>query len=129
MKILSFDPGLGLCGFALSIDFEIKLYGVLETSKNQNIAQRLVNLDVLMGDLIHKAQPNIIVAEKPTLTMGGNNVAIVNYAYAVLLMNVSNAGMNDRFIEYIPGEIKKEVTGLGRATKDQVWLDSRRKAV
>lgn len=125
MKILSFDPGLGLCGFALSVDFEIKLYGVLETLKTSHLNDRLADLDMMIVDLIVKFKPNVIVAEKPILTMGGSNSAIVNYAYAMLLLRVSKHGYNDRFIEYSSKEVKKQVTGDGKADKKQVLDDVR----
>lgn len=127
MKILSFDIGIGLCGFALSIDQEIKLYGVLETYPDVPTPIRLVQLKMMINDLITKFQPNVIVAEKPTLTMGGKNVALVNWAYAALLIELgeqkSSNSLLNRFIEYTPGEVKKAVTGSGRADKKEV-LDS-----
>jgi len=124
MKILGIDPGLVRTGYGLievSSDERVKLIeaGVVKTSPNQGISNRLRVIYDNLNDIIRTHEPQVVVLEKlyshykhpATSILMGHARGIV-----CLLCGINNV----RLVNYSATHIKKAVTGNGRASKKQI---------
>ena len=123
-KILAFDPGFGLCGFAvLKVgEFKIELdeCGVIKTTPDSTYAQRLATIWRDLNDLFETHQPNLIVAEKFFSNNLGNNAVNVSQARGLI---VTLSGLHNLpLYEPKPNEVKKYVHGSGSATKKEMQI-------
>lgn len=122
MIVLGIDPGLATIGFGvLEYNNKEKVvldYGVVETSKDEGIPQRLCLIEKGIVQLIEKYKPDEIAIEE--LFFARNVTTGINVAQArgvILMTCVKNV---PKLFEYTPLQIKQAMTGYGRATKIQI---------
>ncbi|MGB2601628.1 MAG: crossover junction endodeoxyribonuclease RuvC [Candidatus Omnitrophota bacterium] len=124
MRILGVDPGLNRTGYGLikvSGPERMKLLeaGVIRTSAEAGISQRLAEIYRNITDVIREHKPDVLILEKlyahykhPTTAL------LMGHARGVICLA---CGMeNVRLVSYAATRIKKAVTGNGRAGKHQV---------
>ena len=122
MRILGIDPGYALVGFGV-IDFDgnnyyVVDYGVVETTKDENMAMRLnIVYDSIM-ELIEKYNPDCMAIEKLFYFKNQKTIVPVAEARGVILLAGINKNLN--IFEYTPLQIKQALTGNGRAEKKQI---------
>ena len=123
MRILGIDPGLRLTGYA-SIDVvqgqpRLREAGVLRLTATAPLATRLHQLHRDLDELIDAESPTHLVVEqifsharfvRTAITMG--------HARGVILLAAATHGLIVG--ELAPAEVKKSISGSGRATKAQV---------
>ncbi len=124
MKILGIDPGLVRTGYGLIevfSDERVKLIeaGIVKTSSNQGISNRLRIIYDNLNDIIRAYKPQVVVLEKlyshykhpATSILMGHARGVV-----CLLCGVNSV----KLVNYSATHIKKAVTGNGRASKKQI---------
>lgn len=124
MRILGIDPGLQRTGYGV-VESDgperIKLVeaGVVNTSKEDGISKRLVDIYSNLTNVIKETKPEVIVLEKLYSHYKHPATSILmGHARGVICLA---AGSNDtKLISYTATRIKKAVTGNGRAGKHQV---------
>ena len=125
MKVLGIDPGLRIAG-----------YGCVELSKNSHkpklieagaitlktrssISYRLAQLFEDLQEVISELQPELLAVETVfTHKKQVTTATILGHARGVILLAGEIAKLP--LVELAPTEIKKSVSGNGRATKDQM---------
>lgn len=122
MKILGIDPGTRVVGYGLldkknntshAID-----YGIIKASSSSSIPTRLKVIYKGIKSLYKHLKPDVIVVENIFYSKDVRATIKIGEARGVILLS---AAMNNLPIyEYTPAEIKKSVTGNGRADKRQV---------
>ena len=121
MKILGIDPGTRVLGYCI-LDFSCEKYefveaGILKFKKNilkEQILELVKGLDVILE--AHKidevAIEDIFYAHNPKTVL---KLAQFRGALSLkILLSVGN------YAEYTPLQVKKAITGNGKATKEQV---------
>lgn len=122
MRILGVDPGYGIVGFGIldyiNGQYNVVDYGIIETSKNKSIANRLAIVYEGIESLIKKYKPDEMAVEQLFFFKNHTTVIPVAEARGVILL----AGNNHcgKIFEYTPLQIKQALTGTGRADKKQV---------
>jgi len=122
MKILGIDPGTATTGFGLIAKDGAKLksldYGVISTSKDKEMHNRLEVLYDDINSLIKQHKPEVIVVEKLFFTNNITTAMTVSQARGVVLLAASKNKVP--IAEYTPLQVKMAVSGYGKATKKQV---------
>lgn len=123
MRVLGVDPGLTRCGVAV-VDgapgrsltaFHI---GVIATSANLDLPQRLAAVESGLEALIAEHEPEVIAVERVFSQHNVSTVMGTAQASAVAMLLAARHGLP--LALHTPTEVKAAVTGSGRADKAQV---------
>lgn len=125
MLILGIDPGSVHTGFGLLAhrgqSFEAVEFGRISCRSNQPLADRLARLARELTVLVEKHEPEAAVLETPFHGLNSRSLMVLSQARGALLAVLG--GRELEVLEYTPAEVKKAVTGSGRADKAQVsWM-------
>jgi crossover junction endodeoxyribonuclease RuvC len=122
MFVLGIDPGLSITGYGvLQIDgatIRAKAVGVIRTSPDSPVPQRLAELYRDMSDLIAEHRPDEAAIEQVFVNRNLQTATSVGRASGVLLLAAAEAGIPIH--EYTPSAVKMALTGFGGAPKAQV---------
>lgn len=117
---LGFDPGLAATGYgvvqASSNGWEVVSGGIIETAKGVPRAQRLREIYEEARALISTYHPYGVAIEEVFLAKNARTAMLTAEARGVLLM--ATVGVPVR--SYTPLQVKKRITGYGKASKGQV---------
>ena len=121
MIIIGIDPGLARVGYGI---IEVKRNenvlldcGIIETQKDQKEELRLLEIYLDLKELINKWQPDYAAVEKFFFYKSSTTISVVQ-ARGVIMMTLGS--FNIPISEYAPVQIKKTITGFGKATKQDV---------
>lgn len=122
MRILGIDPGTATTGFGV-IDVEGQNLrfvdgGVITTSPDLAMPERLVIIHDELGQLIAEHRPEIVAVELLFFATNVTTAISVGQARGVVLLAVAEAGL--LVGEFTPLQVKQALTGYGRATKSQI---------
>ncbi len=123
MKILGIDPGLGRCGFGL-IEISGRAtgraldYGVITTTVDAPLPQRLKELYDSLVEVFEETKPDKVAVEKLFFSKNITTGIAVAEARGIVLLVAEQKGLT--VFDYSPNEIKKCLTGYGSATKTQM---------
>lgn len=119
MRILGIDPGYGILGWSVVDKHQTLIdYGIIETSSDQNIDERIFAIHIQLSSIIERYRPDCAAVEKLFFTKNiktGMNVAKTIGAL-LLTLRLNNIG----YYEYTPLQVKQAITGYGRAGKEQM---------
>lgn len=126
MPVLGFDPGLRVTGYGCVSGDEIRpaiveagAIRLVPASPVPPVADRLVELDRDVRDLIARLKPHTVAIEGLFAHYAHPETAIkMAHARGVILLAARQAGV--QILELKPAEVKKSLTGSGRADKAQV---------
>jgi len=122
LRVLGIDPGSVCAGWALAggeghkILFEAG--GVLRPPRGASLADRLRFLHDELATLTAKLQPDAVAIESVFHARHARSALVLGHARGVLLLAATSTAAP--VFEYAPAQVKKAVTGSGRATKEQV---------
>jgi len=119
VRILGIDPGYKNLGWSI-IEKNQKIvdYGVIDTSSDKRIDERLLEIHTKLDAIITLYKPDCAAIEKLFFTKNiktGMDVAKTLGAI-ILTLRLNNIG----YFEYTPSQVKQVVTGYGRADKAQM---------
>ena len=122
MLALGIDPGTAICGYGFVESKGSRLipraYGSIFTTPNMKMEDRLLKIHTELDGLIKKYQPDVMGVEKLFFNRNVTTAIPVGQARGVVLL--AAAQNNLRLVERTPMQIKQDVTGYGKATKQQV---------
>ncbi|MPN01218.1 Crossover junction endodeoxyribonuclease RuvC [bioreactor metagenome] len=122
MRILGIDPGYAILGYGVVDATGTKLcpvdYGVIETTPNEALPQRLNRLYDGVSALIKRFQPEQAVFEELFFYRNTTTALAVGAGRGVAILAGQQAGLP--LYEYTPMQIKLAVTGDGHADKRAV---------
>jgi crossover junction endodeoxyribonuclease RuvC len=121
--VVGIDPGLGATGFAL---LEIEQSGLrlgdageIKSSARQPLEARLGKIYSELESLLTEKKPRLMVLEKLYSAYSFPLTAVVmGHVRGVICLAAERAGVE--LMELAPTEVKKALTGYGRASKEQV---------
>lgn len=122
MRILGIDPGYAIVGYGIIENDNGKLrpldYGAIETPSKLPTAERLIEIERRVTELIREVEPDEIALEE--LFFNTNITTGIKVAQARGVILLSCAKLCGKLFEYTPLQIKSTVTGNGTAAKSQV---------
>lgn len=130
MRILGIDPGSITCGYGIietrkkqvSSDIADCVYitsGSIKLSQKNLLHIRLKKLYDALVAIIREYKPQEIVVERIFFAKGVKTALSLGQARGVVLLTAASAGLN--VFEYGALEVKKAITGYGKAEKRQVY--------
>ncbi|MCL2221039.1 MAG: crossover junction endodeoxyribonuclease RuvC [Oscillospiraceae bacterium] len=122
MIVLGIDPGVATVGFGIisANNGEIKprRYGVISTPAKMRLALRLKQINNDVAELIKTFKPDAIAVEELFFNTNQKTALSVAQGRAAVILAGEEHGIP--MYEYTPLQVKKAVTGYGRADKKQV---------
>ncbi len=92
-------------------------YGVISTSSQQSMPERLQTLHDDLDQLLHQLRPQQVGIEKLFFYKMGNTIAVAQ-ARGVILLTLAQHHLLP--VEFTPAQVKQSLTGYGRADKHAV---------
>ena len=92
--------------------------GVIQLDETLDLAERLASLHEALSDVLVRHQPDCIYLESAFHHKNARSALVLGHARGVALLSARQAGSD--LGEVAPAEVKKAVTGSGRADKAQV---------
>jgi len=123
MRILGIDPGLVATGYGIvAADEQYRLdclaAGVIRPD-SMTMTVRLLHIHEKLTELLHEFIPDALAMEDLYTTYSHPKTAILmGHARGVVFLAAAQRGVP--VINYAPTELKRAITGHGRASKDQV---------
>lgn len=125
MRVLGVDPGLTRCGFGV-VDgapgkpLVMVKVGVVRTSPEAEIGERLVELERGLEAVLDEVRPDAVAVERVFAQHNVRTVMGTAQAGAVAIVCAARRGLPVAL--HTPSEAKAAVTGNGRADKAQVTM-------
>ncbi|GHT88217.1 crossover junction endodeoxyribonuclease RuvC [Alphaproteobacteria bacterium] len=120
--ILGIDPGLVKTGWGIvrksKDQIEYISCGVVKTNSSDKMEKRLVAIYDFISELIANFSPNSVAMEQVFVNMNPKSTQKLIMARSVAFLAIAKSGHT--VFEYTPNEIKKNVTGSGHASKQQI---------
>ena len=122
MIIIGIDPGLIKTGWGVinKLDNNIKYVasGTIKTDTKLSIGERLLNIYNNVENLIKTYKPEVMSIEETFVN--NNPLSSLKLGHARGASILAGAKNNLPIFEYSPNEIKKTLTGAGKAEKQQM---------
>jgi len=123
VRVLGIDPGLTRCGVGVvegvpGRPCQLVAVDVVRTDPDEDLAHRLLALDVAFAAMIEQYQPDEVAVERVFSQHNVRTVMGTAQAGAVAILAAAKAGLPVQ--TYTPSEVKAAVTGSGQADKAQV---------
>jgi crossover junction endodeoxyribonuclease RuvC len=118
MKVIGIDVGLSCTGYAVMEDKKLISSGVYRTSNKLSLPERLKKLYDSTKSLIQKELPEVVVYETIFYRQNPKTLSLLAQARGALLLAAQESGVKIK--EYTPREVKKAISGSGRASKYQI---------
>jgi crossover junction endodeoxyribonuclease RuvC len=123
VRVLGVDPGLTRCGVGVVEGVPGRActlvdYTVVRSDPDAALADRLLNLDVALAELVARHRPDAVAVERVFSQHNVRTVMGTAQASAVAILAGARAGLPVQ--TYTPSEVKAAVTGSGTADKAQV---------
>jgi crossover junction endodeoxyribonuclease RuvC len=123
MLVIGIDPGTARTGYGVireSDDGSLNAvdFGVIETSPNQPMSERLLKLHHDLRALLSQHKPEEAAVESLFFQKNAKTAISVGQARGVAILALAESGLMIK--EYSPQDIKQAVTGYGAAEKGQV---------
>lgn len=120
-RVLGIDPGIAMMGFGLVEDrengFDTLQYGCLTTPATQATPERLLTLYEGLVEIIERHRPSEVAVEM-FVARNLKTALVVGQARGVAILAAALRGLPVH--EYSPLEVKKNVCGYGRGSKEQI---------
>jgi crossover junction endodeoxyribonuclease RuvC len=122
VKVLGIDPGTASLGYGIVERTGGRLrevdHGVLSTSPDLSLPERLLAIHSLVDELLSLHQPDLMGVERLFFSRNVQTALGVGQARGVVLLAAAQHGTPVR--EATPNEVKSAIAGYGAADKEQV---------
>ncbi|HYJ09427.1 MAG TPA: crossover junction endodeoxyribonuclease RuvC [Polyangiaceae bacterium] len=124
MIALGIDPGTRRLGWGVVSRTGNRLlhvaHGVIALDGSESIADRLVEIEGQLTQVIREHRPNVSSVESLFFHKDAQAAAKLGHARGVVLLCLAREGIP--IAEYAPAKIKRTIAGTGQADKRQVAL-------
>ena len=124
MKILGIDPGLRKTGWGIvawkNNSFSYIDDGFIFQNDELELGQKLLRIFESLSSLIKKTKPDLIAIEQTFVGSGNISSLKLGMARGICILTAEKLGV--KALEVQPKLVKKNITGSGVASKDQVSL-------
>ena len=124
-RVLGIDPGLNITGYGLlSIEqgrFKLVEAGVIRSNRSDNLGNRLASIHDGVVEVIQSLNPDVVSLEELYSHYERPKTAIImGHARGAICLAVAKQNLDVK--SYAATQVKKVLTGNGRAPKSQVQL-------
>ena len=121
--VVGVDPGLNRTGYAVMSLSARKLVlreaGVVRSTSSRSLAERVAEIGNGLAEVLGEFRPVVLAIEQVfSLTRNPKSALLMAHARGAILMTAVDGGAE--VVHYTPTQIKKLLTGSGKADKDQV---------
>lgn len=124
MRVLGIDPSIQSTGFGIieysNNTYSVLKYGVIKPSHRQLFHHKINHIKSSLEELIIAYEPEEVAIENPFYAQNIKTAITLGQVRGATLVAI--AAHDCSLYEYSPLEIKKAVTGYGRADKNQVKM-------
>lgn len=125
LRVMGIDPGLTRCGLSVVQAGRGRAVlpvsvGVIRTPSDAELTERLLRISRAVGDWMDEYSPDVVAIER--LFERGNVSTVIHTAHAVGVLMLAAAERKIPVHMYTPSEVKKAVSGNGRADKKQMTV-------
>ena len=124
MRLIGFDPGLRNTGWGvIAVDGNRLKHvgdGVVHTDARLSLAERLVQLQTGLADVIARFDPDEAAVEETFVNTNAVSTLKLGQARGIALLVPASQGIP--VSEYTPNQVKKTVVGSGHAAKEQIQM-------
>jgi crossover junction endodeoxyribonuclease RuvC len=123
VRYLGIDPGLQRTGYALVERGRkrplLREGGVIRSSKEKNLAERIAEIGIGIREILEQYAPQAVVIEKVFTTPRFPKTALLlAHVRGAILFSVAERGIP--VVHYTPTQVKRLLTGSGKASKEQM---------
>jgi crossover junction endodeoxyribonuclease RuvC len=119
MIAIGFDPGTARLGYGvIESEPDPQAIGVIVTSNDEPMAQRLLLIHSAVGQLIDLHRPSAVAVETLFFAQNVTTAMTVGQARGTVLLAAAQRDVP--VAEYSPSEVKQAVVGYGKADKAQM---------
>lgn len=123
LRVMGIDPGLTRCGLSVIQAGKGRqvipvAVGVVRTPSDAELAHRLLRLSHAVAEWMDDYKPDVVAMER--IFERGNVSTVMQTAHAVGVMVLAAAERDIPVYMYTPSEVKKAISGNGRADKKQM---------
>lgn len=120
---MGIDPGLTRCGLSVVQAGKGRAVlpvsvGVVRTPPSDDLAQRLLELSQAVNEWMDEYKPDVVAIER--IFERGNVSTVMHTAHGVGVLVLAAAQRGIDVHMYTPSEVKKAISGNGRADKKQM---------
>lgn len=124
MRVIGIDPGSRHLGWGIlhreGSRIEHVAHGVIDVNLDGTFADRLVDIDDRLGEVIAKHAPTVAAVESIFFSKDAQSAAKLGHARGVVLLRLARSSLPTA--EYPPALVKRTVVGRGAADKQQVGM-------
>lgn len=125
LRVMGIDPGLTRCGLSVvQTGVGRAIYpvavGVVRTPATADLTERLLRLSQAVNEWLDDYQPDVVAIER--IFERGNVSTVMHTAHAVGVLVLAAAQRSIPVHMYTPSEVKKAISGNGRADKKQMTV-------
>lgn len=122
---MGIDPGLTRCGLSVLQTGKGRqvipiAVGVVRTPSDAELAERLLRLSNAVNEWLDDYEPDVVAMER--IFERSNVSTVMHTAHAVGVMVLAAAERGIPVYMYTPSEVKKAISGNGRADKKQMTV-------
>ena len=125
LRVMGIDPGLTRCGLSVvqagrgRAVYPVAV-GVVRTPPSAELSERLLRLSRAVSEWMDDYHPDVVAIER--IFERGNVSTVMHTAHAVGVLVLAAAQRQIPVHMYTPSEVKKAVSGNGRADKKQMTV-------
>jgi crossover junction endodeoxyribonuclease RuvC len=121
VKILGIDPGYGILGWAvIASELKVISYGTIQTASGERIDERLLKIQDSLIEIIETHRPDCAAIERLFFSRNTTTALDVAKTMGVILLTLRRNGID--YAEYAPVQVKRAITGYGKAAKEQMQI-------
>lgn len=123
LRVMGIDPGLTRCGLSVVQAGRGRqvlpiAVGVVRTDASNELADRLLELSNAVNEWMDEYKPDVVAIER--VFERGNVSTVMHTAHGVGVLVLAAAQRGIPVHMYTPSEVKKAISGNGRADKKQM---------
>ena len=124
-RYLGVDPGLNRTGYAILQRTDggpiLREGGVIRSSAQLSLAQRVLEIGQGMREVVEEFQPQMMAIEQVfSFDRNPKTALLMAHVRGAILM--VTAERNIPIVHYTPRQIKRMLTGSGKASKEQIQI-------
>ncbi len=122
-RYLGIDPGLNRTGYAIlersSKGPVLREGGVIRSTQKLSLAERVLEIGQGIREVLDEFRPNMMAIEQVfSMVRNPKSALLMAHARGVILMTVAEREIPIK--HYTPTQVKRLLTGNGRASKEQI---------
>ncbi len=123
MRVLGIDPGSLVTGYGIvesdgSGGFIHVCHGSIRCGPHLSMEERLKRIFEGLQDLISSHRPEAMAIEKVFVAKNASSALKLGHVRGIVILSAIQKGL--KVFQYTPMEVKKAITGYGRAEKGQI---------